>query len=651
MKISFKQAIKKTQLPITLNIYIATAIRMSILLGVYAICRIILYLFNTSFFPDMDINMFLNILFGGVRFDISALNYINSLYLLLQVIPFTFRYRPNYQHFCKWLFIITNSIGIALNFIDCAYYKFTLKRTTSSVFMQFSGEHNKLKLGLTFLFNYWYLLLLFIVLIWTLIKLYDLVSIKKETPKNIYLYGLTRSAIMLFISTMVIIGMRGGMWDGMPITPNYAGEYVKTPNEVSLVLNTPFCLMQTLEVRPMQKKDYFDITALTQLYNPIHQPQSAGPFKPLNVVIIILESLGKEHVGGLNKNLLGGTYKGYTPFIDSLLGHSLVFTNAYANGRQSMDAPPAILSSIPRMDEHFVLTPYATNRVGGLPFELRKKGYHTSFFHGASNGSMGFLSFANLSGIEHYYGRTEYNNDADFDGMWGIWDEPFFQFFAREINKIKPPFCSTIFTTTSHHPFSIPKEYEGKLTQGPLPIQQCYNYTDIALQKFFATASKMPWFNNTLFVITADHAAQTCIPEYGNTVGHYAVPLLVYYPGGNLKGKVNKLAQHIDLMPTLLSYLNYDKPYFAFGNNLFEQNDDNFVVTNNDGIYNFYFKNHLLFYDGNKSIGFYDYKADRFLKNNLLGLNKTLEQQIEIKLKAFIQQFNNRMIDNQLSID
>lgn len=99
-----------------------------------------------------------------------------------------------------------------------------------------------------------------------------------------------------------------------------------------------------------------------------------------NIVIFILESFGKEAIGGYNKDLDGGSYKGYTPFIDSLMQHSLVYENSFANGRKSIDAIPSILASIPNGHNPFVLTPYASDSVQGLPQILKEEGYHASFF-------------------------------------------------------------------------------------------------------------------------------------------------------------------------------------------------------------------------------------------------------------------------------
>ena len=209
----------------------------------------------------------------------------------------------------------------------------------------------------------------------------------------------------------------------------------------------------------------------------------------------------------LNPEKEGGQYKGYTPFLDSLMGHSKSFTYAIANGRKSIDGLPSVISSIPSLGVPYFLSPYSGNRINSLASLLGAEGYHTSFFHGAPNGSMGFNAFMNLAGVDHYYGMDEYGNADDFDGLWGIWDEPFLQFYADKLNTFPEPFMSSFFSVSSHHPFEIPDEYEDRFEGGPLPIHRCIQYTDFALKRFFEKASTMPWYKNTLFVITADHTS------------------------------------------------------------------------------------------------------------------------------------------------
>lgn len=635
------------------NIYTALVLRITMMLCLYMLCRILFYVFNIHLFPEVSFKKMLVFMYGGLQFDISALFYINSLYILLQVLPFNFRYHTIYQTINKWIFIVTNTIGLLANCIDFVYYPYTLKRTTSSVFKQFANEHNKASLFFDFIKDFWYVWLILILIVWILIKLYNNIQIKKvDFTKNIWINYSCRTLVLAATTGIMVMGMRGGWrYSTRPITLNNAGEFVDRVEQMDIVLNTPFCILRTVSRTTFPKINYFSANELESIYSPIHHPpKDSIAFKPLNVVVLIIESLGKESVGALNKDILGKDYKGYTPFIDSLIEHSIVCTNAYANGRKSIDALPSVLTGIPSIQEPFILSFYANNHISSIAQMLKDKGYHTSFFHGAPNGSMGFSAFVHLASVDHYYGKTEYNNDDDFDGRWGIWDEPFMQYFATQLNTFKQPFFSTLFSVSSHHPFIVPKQYEGIFPKGPLPVQECISYTDMSLRKFFAAAQKMPWYNNTIFVLTADHATVTNAPEYNNTMGAFAIPILFYYPSGNVVEKIQKPVQQIDIAPTILSLLHYDKPYFSFGFNALDSSKQNIVVHNNGNGYSLYMKDFLLLNDGKHSTALYNYKTDRLLQHNRVKDSTVLLTEMEKYLKAFIQQYNNRMIDNKLTV-
>jgi len=632
------------------SVYIVLIYQIALLLLFYAICRLGFLFVNKSLFKHLSFGEIAYSFLGGIKFDVVAILYINSLYIVLQAVPLPFKYKNGYQSFTKWLFIVTNSLGFLANFIDFAYYKFTLKRTTGSVFSQFSHEKNKLKLSTDFLLEYWYLLIIFLLFIAAFAKLSQAI----RTPNNVRFHWKTyliQTAAFLFIAFLFIGGVRGG-WkhSTRPITLSNAGDYVKSPGDMSLVLNTPFSIMKTLKSPKLKQVNYFDEKTLAQLYQPIHQGNDTAAFKKLNVVFLIIESLGKEHVGALNKDQLNGNYKGYTPFIDSLVNESFTSNHTYANGRKSIDALPSVISGIPSIKEPFVLSPYSSNNTTSIAKLLGDEGYYTAFFHGAPNGSMGFSAYTNLAGIRHYYGKDEYNNDEDFDGVWGIWDEPFMQYMAKTMNTFKQPFFSSFFSVSSHHPFKVPAKYKGIFPKGPLEVQEPMGYTDMAIRKFFDTAKKMPWYNNTLFVLCADHATVSYLPDYQTVPGYFSIPILFYYPGGNLKGRTDKIIQQIDIMPTVLNYLHYKKPYFAFGFDALDNKINNFAVNNNDGNFNFYDGDYLLINDGEKSISLFNIRQDRATSKNLITQLPLVKQEMEQKLKAFIQQYNNRMINNQLTV-
>ncbi len=564
------------------------------------------------------------------------------------LIPFKFRHKRLYQAIFFWIFIITNSIALFANIADIPYYPFTFRRTTSTVFSQFKNEQNLWHLAFKFAIDYWYATLLIIGGIVGLVWLYQRKI--KTTPNiqgNIAYYSVN-TLILLIALTLMVGGMRGGFRHSTrPITISNAGEFVENPNEIALVVNTPFALIRTINKNGLKKVNYFTDQQLNNIYNPVHTPELKNQFIKKNIVIFILESYSREFVGGLNKHSRINGYSGYTPFLDSLISQSLVFENAYANGKKSIEALPSILASIPGMEVPYVLSSYSTNDINSLPSLLKTQGYYSAFFHGAPNGSMGFQAFMKIAKVDNYYGKDEYSNDDDFDGMWGIWDEPFFQFYARKINSFKQPFCVSLFSVSSHHPFAIPSQYEGKLKKGPLPLHQCINYTDASLRHFFATASKMPWFKNTVFVITADHASFPYYKECYNDVDHFAIPLIFYTPDGSLKGyDTTTVAQQIDIMPTILSYLHFDKPYVSFGNDLFNPPADKFAINYLNNDYQLFEGDYILKSDGEKINGLYNYKKDRMLKHPITDTN--IQNKLFSKTRGFIQQYNNRLIENKL---
>ncbi|MBE8712604.1 LTA synthase family protein [Sphingobacterium hungaricum] len=633
----------------TLGIFYALMIRFALLLLIYSAMRVGFFLFNRSLFPHVSATELWLMMLGGIKFDLVALLYINAPYILLMILPIPWKYTVTYQQIAKWIFIITNSFGFALNLIDYAYFPFTLKRTTGTVFQQFSNETNLLVLVKDFLIDYWYLLAVFILLMYAFIKVYDTIQVKsiRFNAKIVAIHF----GIMLFVAFMFVGGVRGG-WahSTRPITLSNAGDYVKSPEEIPIVLNTPFSMLKTLGAVNLQPIHYFSEPELEKIYPVVHQPASREPFKDLNVVVLILESFGKEHVGALNTDIQNGQYKGYTPFLDSLIDQAYTFSHTYANGRKSIDALPSIISGIPSMGEPFVLSVYSGNTMTSLPSILADKGYQTAFFHGAPNGSMGFSAYTKLAGVQQYFGKNEYNNDKDFDGIWGIWDEPFLQFTAKKINTFKQPFFAGFFSLSSHHPFKVPEKYAGKFPKGPLEVQEPVGYTDLALKEFFETAKSMPWYENTLFVICADHATVSYLPEYKTAPNAFAIPIVFYYPGGELKGKSDRLVQQIDILPTVLNYMNYDKPYVAFGFDAFSNQKNNFVINSTGDVYNMHYKEYYMTYDGAVPNSFYDLKKDPLMKANLLNASPLVLDTMTTNMKAFVQQYNNRMINNKLAI-
>ena len=626
---------------------------------VYFVCRIVFLLTNYSSFSDnLTAGHLMEMLRGGFLFDSSAIMYTNVLWIVMVLFPLHLKETPTYRKVCKWLFVVVNSFAVVMNLCDCVYFQYTSRRTTSTVFSEFSHEGNLAGIFGTELIRHWYLLLIGVVLIYGLWRLYLSHNLQRHTICW-WRYSLATLVSILLMVPCILGGMRGGLAHSVrPITVSNANQYVNHPTEAAIVLNTPFSLIRTIGKNVFEEPKYFtDEKQMLSYYSPIHQPAPGTVMNKKNVVVLIVESFGREYIGSLNRDLDGGKYRGYTPFVDSLLTHSLTFEYTFANGRKSIDAMPSTLSSIPMMVEPFFLTPASMNDLTGLAGMLHDKGYYSAFFHGAQNGSMGFEAFARASGYDKYFGRTEYNadpkggGDADFDGMWAVWDEPYLQHVVRMVNGFKHPFVVSVFTASSHHPFKVPEQYAATFKdEGGQPIHKCVRYTDMALRKFFEAASKQPWYENTVFVLVADHTNQNTHPYYKTDQGLYSIPIIFYTSDGSLETgmKQGVIAQQIDLLPTLMGILGYDKPYIAFGCDLLHTPAvQTWAFNYNNGVYQYFKGDFLLQFDGQKTKALYRFKTDPLLKQNLAG-KLAIQSQLENELKSLIQQYMHRMTTNTL---
>ncbi len=632
------------------NCYAVLLQRLLIVMFLFSLCRIGFYAFNNDYFPLITFPAFIRMLIGGLEFDLVAVLYTNALVILMMILPLDIRFTSVYQKTVGGIFFLFNGVALAANTADFIYYRFTLRRTTADVFRQFEHEENLAALGFRFLFDYWYAVAFWMALVWIMVLLYRLTRVSGPMVKNrVAYYGLGIISIPIIIY-LFIGGVRGGFRHSTrPITLSNAGEFVQQANEVSIVLNTPFAILRTLGKTKIQKVRYFDTDEETAaIYSPVHNPPDTLHMQPYNVVIIILESFSREFVGALNTEKPG--YTGYTPFLDSLLQHSRTFAHSFANGRKSIDGLPSIVAGIPSVDIPYVLTPFSDNRIRGLGTLLKEKGYHTSFFHGAPNGSMGFNSFMNLAGFEHYYGMDEYGNEDDFDGMWGVWDDKFFSFYADQLGAFSQPFASVVFSVSSHHPFRVPEEYESIFKGGEQPILKCIQYTDFALRNFFKRVKNAPWYSNTLFVITADHCSSDIVfPESRTTWGLHSVPVIFFRPDHSLNGVANTLVQQTDIMPSVLGYLGYNRPFVAFGRDVFSD-EQPFVFFYRDA-YNLFNGNYLLRFNGDKTLGLFDFVSDKMLVTDLKEHEPEVVQRMEVQIKALIQQYKNRMVDNRLTVE
>lgn len=633
------------------NYYKIFLIRIIYIFLLFTLTRILFYIFNHKYFDITDAHFF-SIFFYGLLFDLSAIIACYSPFIIFSLVPFHLKPERKYQKFLWILFIISTAFVTAGNLLDCEYFKFSGARTTSDIFNVLRLGSDLANLLPQYIKDFWYLFLIWIAIVVFSCYFFNKTKVRTEERirgKNLFLNYTKETIIFIIICGMCIVGFRGGL-QFRPISIITAGFYASAQNE-AIVLNTPFTIIKTLGKTGVKKANYFDENTLSQIYSPVHYyyKNNAGQ-KKLNVIIIILEGFSKEYIGTFNKDLDNGTYKGYTPFLDSLIQVSIVFPNSYANGKRSIEGIPAVLAGIPAlMNEAFITSVYAGNKFCSLASILKEKDYASSFFHGGTNGTMGFSSFVNSAGFDNYYGRDEYNNEKDFDGKWGIYDEPFLQYTAKTLDNSTKPFIAGIFTLSSHHPYAVPSQYDKVFPDGPLSILKSIRYTDYSLRKFFKTIAEKPWFDSTLFVITADHTSESMYPEYQTRCGMYEVPVIFYQHNSNLVGKKNTVTQQSDIMPSVLDYLNYDNKFFAYGESVFDSTADHYAVNYINESYQIIMNDYALIFDGMNSIYLYDIRKDSLLTKNIIKESPAIKNEMERKLKGIIQVYNNGMLKNEMT--
>lgn len=600
-----------------------------------------MYVYHFDYFKNINFSEMVKILRGGLRFDWVVITIGNALLILILLLPYPFSKNKWILKSILFITFVIIHIFLLFNLADIPYFSFIHKRSTADLFFQLGGQTDIIKQIPAYIKDYWFLFILYIVIVVFNYKIFKRLfhSIFNENTfsfeiKKIHYY----SIFLVLIVSLSIISIRGGI-QRIPLDIVDAGFYAE-PNYTALVINTPFSIIKSFEQQQLTPYTFFNDVENTKQLNLVKK----YPFDKMqtkNIVIIILESFSKEYTKLSGK-------KSYTPFLDSLMSHAIVFENAWSNGTKSIEGIPAVISSIPSwMNNPYINSLYCNNSTHSLPLLLKKEKYFSAFFHGGINGTMNFDAYAVQAGFNKYYGKNEYNNNNDFDGYWGIWDEPFLQYTAQEITKFSEPFLACIFTLSSHHPFNVPEKYKNILPSGDFPIQQSIAYADLSLSKFFQKIKTTKWYKNTLFVITADHTGISSDPYYSSIAGRYQIPLLIFTPEKNENVICKSIIQQIDILPTILYLLHYPHSFFSFGNNYFDSTITHTSVFYENGYY--YLANDSILIS-TKEFNFniekiWDYRNQQLKE---IDLDANIKNKLETQIKRIVQAYNNTLIKNNI---
>jgi len=656
--------------------------RIVLLYVVLALCRVVFYICNRQLIGALPVGEWWPLLCGALKFDTVSILYINALYILMALVPLHVRERAWWQRMMFWYYAVANALAVALNMADAIYFRYTQKRFTADEIF-FADNDNSLQLVLKFAAENWAVVAAGAVIIGLLVWGYR----RRTEPEVLFAgawYYLTSLVMLLAGTALTIGGIRGGFTKmTRPITLSNATLYTSDNARATFILSNPFCVLRTAgSSSAISYEHYFDEATLDNIFSPIHRPArripvpaadsttlaaadtlrlsadttatAAGSMAGRNVVIFIMESFSAEHSARLRPDLYEDKeQKGYTPFLDSLMGCGYTFNRMYANGKRSIQALPAVWSSIPSFKTPFVLMPQSLAPTYPLPAILADEGYRTLFFCGSDRGSMGFEAYANAAGITESYSREDYEKEHgrdDFDGYWGIWDEEFMQYMGEVLGRTQQPFFASIFTLSSHHPFVIPARYEGQFPDGLTKNHRCVAYVDNAFRLFFERFGSQEWFRKTLFVFVADHvSSEKFSEEFRHSPADYQIFGFMYAPDSRLQGEYAHVASQIDIMPTLLGLLGYDRSYFAFGRDIFNEPTDTPAAVNYDNnIYQAITDNYLVRFDEKDVRDIYAVDDVRH-ERNLAG--EVAVPATEQYLKALIQSYYTHVENKNYTVN
>ena len=374
---------------------------------VYMLARVVFLVKNYSYFEQgLTWGHLMEMFGGGLVFDTAAILVTNIPYIVLALLlPWK---KPT-----KWVYIIINSVALAMNLADSVYFRFTMRRTTTTVFSEFQNEQNLGGIIGTEMIHHWYLVLLFGVVVYGIWKLYKESGVRSQESgdrrqetggwRQVFRWYAAQVVVLAAMAPFVVAGIRGGFTTAVrPITISNANQYVNRPVEAALVLNTPFAIYRTIGKNVFVVPEYYKSPQeLEAIYSPLHKGDvyacdTGVNIKKRNVVVLIVESFGREYIGALNETLEGGKYQGYTPCVDELVRKSVTFKYSYCNGRKSIDGMPSILSSIPMFVEPFILTPASMNEVSGIASAMKANFYSLTTIEPSSNESSTIPSIMSL---------------------------------------------------------------------------------------------------------------------------------------------------------------------------------------------------------------------------------------------------------------
>ncbi|MES2761256.1 MAG: sulfatase-like hydrolase/transferase [Bacteroidota bacterium] len=570
---------------------------------------------------------------GTLTDAISSLYFLLPMWLILLFC--NIEHKVTRYAALTWFVIGFTAICI-LNLSDLGYYPITKKRMGAELLDLLSEVPALMS---SYIKDYWYLLILLIGFCVVAFMIFKKQLCRYKNVPQTYTLKLVNIVLAIFLFATI---MRGGYG----IRPFMAFDIpsLVDPKLQWLASNTPFQFIHTLENENVPIETYFDQDEAERLIG-FKKHFISKEFKKKNIVFILLESFCSERIG-----LFNPVIKPYTPFLDSLLSHARTYRYGEANGRMTIDALPSVLSGIPSfMEKNYCYSNYSTNTVHGISSLLEKEGYTTAFFYGGVKTTFGFENYMNINFTKNYFDQRDYDSKYENVG-WGVDDHLYLPHVATKLKTLPQPFCAALLTVSLHHPFPVPEPYKTILDTIKDPVMKSIMYSDISLKLFFAKIKNEEWFKNSIIAICADHTSGSFVNYEANPVNEFAISISFLAVGDTAFNKVqNHSASQIDMYPTILDYLGYNKPFNCLGVSALSDKHPT-VQFGSNGLFHIFDYPYLLDYDNNTKqvIRLCRCNEDRTI--TVLPINQENQSkanELSKLLKAYIQVFSYRINKNQ----
>ena len=543
--------------------------------------RLALYIAYPADFQLLGGAQVLSAFLVGLRFDVSMAVIMIGLPLIMLLLPFGWSHHRYWQRAWQWVIYLSFLAFIFMMVADTIYFGYVHRHVGSEINTLSNDMASMAGVAVR---QYGAALMGFglgaLALGWLWHKAFAVLPTAPNSPW-LRLLGLP---VLLF--GMLVVA-RGGV-DGKPISVGEA-FFSNTPAQGYLALNGAFAMSRAFLEDPPALKEFMPAANAHAIVQNLLAGDSAvfsNPDYPLyrndmpaaqtnrpNVVVLMLESWGAQHIDALR---LGKNEAplGVTPNFDALARTGRLYNRFYANGQRSIQGAEAILASQPTFPGMpFLGEGIEQNRQSFMGELARSQGYETFFLQSSEHGSLRFDAISARAGFGTYRGAEDIVNLHETPkptATWGTWDHNTFQAAHQLFAAAHKPFLGFVFTSSTHTPWLLPdarfQKFKGK-SDKELFLNSLY-YADWALGQLITAAKQAGYYDNTVFVLLADHADEF-VDNTSDIPSLYNIPLLIVGPGVK-PGRDARIGSQFDILPTLINLCGWQTPYAGMGRSLLD---------------------------------------------------------------------------------